>query len=240
MFNSRKEVCIEMIINRILNFIGYRFINLALDFDNRHQYPKKEEERYKKDDPYEMLRVTYPLTEKSLVVDIGGLTGDWAARIYCRYSCRIHIYEPHPILSRRATMNFEGNQGVIIFPFGLSSQNGLMDLYGDFYNASLYKNDYGTTHTVRIRKAYEVFKDLYSNQTIDLLKLNVEGAEYDILPDLIRDFDMTRIKNIQIQFHQTVEGHAEKREAIRQGLIKTHRMTWGYDYIFENWEVLKK
>lgn len=226
-----------MIINRILNFIGYRFINLALDFDNRHQYPKKEEARYKKDDPYEMIRVTYPLTTDSLVVDVGGLTGDWASRIYCRYSCYIDIFEPHPVLSLQAMRNFGGNDHVVVLPYGLSSQDGEMNLYGDFYNASLYKNDYGTTHTVRIRKASDVFKELYSGQTIDLLKLNVEGAEYDILPDLIMNFDMNRIENIQIQFHQTVDGYAAKREAIRRDLSKTHKMTWGYDYIFENWEL---
>ena len=109
-----------MILNRIFNFVGYRFVNLALDFDNRHQYPKLEEARYKKEDPHEMKRVDYPLNEKSRVVDIGGLTGDFASRIYCRYSCYVDIYEPHPILCKIAEMNFEGNSNIIVYPFGLS------------------------------------------------------------------------------------------------------------------------
>ena len=224
-----------MYLNRIFNFIGYRFVNLALDFDNRHQYPKLEEARYKKEDPHEMKRVTYPLTTDSVVVDIGGLTGDFASRIYCRYSCTIDIYEPHPALSKIAEMNFEGNPYVIVYPVGLSNKKDTMILYGDYWNASLYKNDCGNKNEVKIQKASDVFVH-YDH--IDLLKLNVEGAEYDILPDLIANYDMRKIDNIQIQFHQTVEGYSDKRDKIREGLSKTHTMDWCYDYIFENWKLI--
>lgn len=221
-----------MILNRVFNFIGYRFVNLALNFDNRHQYPKQEEKRYKKEDPYEMKRIEYPLNKNSVVVDIGGLTGDFASRIYCRYSCNIDIYEPHPILSKIAELNFKSNPKVTVYSFGLSDREDTMTLYGDYWNASLYKNDHGNENVVDIKRASDVFKK-YSH--IDLLKLNVEGAEYDILPDLINNYDMKRIDNIQIQFHTTVNDYANKRDDIRKGLLKTHWMNWNYDYIFESW-----
>lgn len=229
-----------MIISRVLNFVGYRFINLALDLDNRHQYPKDEYERYKLEDPNEMLRVEYPLDENSVVVDVGGLTGDWASRIYSKYSCFVIVFEPHPVLSKQAKQNFSNNHKVLVYDVGLGAKNETVKLYGDYWNASLYKNDSGKITDVKIVQASEMFKGILKPTVkIDLLKLNVEGAEYDILPELIENFDMTRIENIQIQFHKTVPGYAAKRDDIRRDLSKTHTMNWCYDYIFENWTLNK-
>jgi FkbM family methyltransferase len=225
-----------MILNKLLNFIGYRCINIALELDNCHHYPTEEYKRYKLEDPHEMKRVTYPLNKDSLVVDVGGLTGDWASRIYCLYSCNVDVYEPHPDLSLKANLNFATNQKVHIYGFGLSNKDDMMQLYGDYWNASLYKNDCGNVTEVPIRQASNVFNKY---KHIDLLKLNVEGAEYDILPDLIANFDMTKINDIQIQFHRNVPGYDEKRDVIRKGLSETHTMNWCYDYIFENWTVNK-
>lgn len=217
---------------RILNFIGYRIINLALNLDAIHQYPKEEYARYKKEDPTEECRINYPLNKDSLVIDVGGLTGDWAMRIYCRYFCYIDIYEPHPILVKHVQTNFKNNNKVKIYNFGLGGKTGILLLYGDFYNASIFKNNSGKETKVKIIKASDVFQKY---EHINLLKLNVEGAEYEILNDLLDNYDMKKIDNLQIQFHTNVNGYAAMRDEIRCKLTKTHHMTWNYDYIFENW-----
>jgi FkbM family methyltransferase len=182
--------------------------------------------------------VDYPLNEDSLVVDVGGLTGDWAARIYCRYSCYIDVFEPHPVLVQQANENFLLNDKVCAFPYGLAAKNGEMVLYGAGNESSLYPTqNTAEKYTVQIKKASEVFNELYSNTTIDLLKLNVEGAEYEILPDLINNFGMEKIKNIQIQFHQVVQNYTEKRERIRDDLVRLGFIqTWNDEWVFENWE----
>ena len=210
---------------------------MALFLDSIHHYPIKDYKIFLLDDPNDLKRITYPLNENSLVVDVGGLTGDWASRIYNRYSCYIDIYEPHPILSQKAQENFLCNKKVDVFAYGLGNKNDTMTLYGDFYNASLFKNDTGGMHKVAVRKSSGVFNSKYFDKVIDLLKINVEGAEYLILPDLIAGFDMTRIKNIQVQFHKNVPDHEVKRNIIRTCLSKTHKMIWNYDYIFESWSL---
>jgi hypothetical protein len=65
--------------------------------------------------------------------------------------------------------------------------------------------------------------------------MNVEGAEYDILPDLIENYDMNNIDIIHILFHNVVEGHAEKRDMIRVALSKTHNLEISYNWIFDRW-----
>ena len=229
---------------KIYNYIGYRILNLSTFFivkglraDKIHRYNIETEAQYKKEDPYNMKRVTYPLNENSLVIDVGGLTGDWAARMYCLYSCFIDVYEPHPKLSKQAIMNFKGNKKVNIFNFGLGNKNDRLTLYGENANASLHEYDIGfhTQNIVDIKKTSEIFNKLYNNKIIDVLKINVEGAEYDILPDLIDNYDMRKIKNLQIQFHTNVDNYDQKRNIIRESLSKTHSKTWDWNYIFENW-----
>ena len=220
---------------RILNFIGYRFINLALKLDNVAQYPPDVEKIYKKDDPFDELRTTYPLVENSLIVDVGGFTGDWAMRMYALYSCYIDIYEPHPILASESMRNFRTNKKVRTFPIGMSDKDGVLELYGDTMNASLFNNSIGKVNYVDIKKASDIFKERYNDKEIDLLKINIEGAEYDLLPDLMKNWDIRKVKFILVQFHSHVPIRAAKREMIRNDLSKTHRMVWGYDFIFESW-----
>lgn len=45
------------------------------------------------------------------------------------------------------------------------------------------------------------------------------------------------IKNLQIQFHNFVDSAEEKREAIRKQLSLTHKLTYDYYFIWENWEL---
>lgn len=222
------------IIN-VLNFLGYRLINLGVSLDNVHQYDKKEYARYQAEDPYEDKRVDYSLTPDSVVVDIGGLTGDWAQRIYCRYNCNIAVFEPHPVLSAKAMSNFRGNPKVTVYPIALGNVDGVVILYGDNPNASLFRNSAGKQHVVKLCKASDTFRRLYSGKKIDLVKINVEGSEYNILPDLIDNYDMTTIGNIQIQFHSNVKDWKKKRDAIRESLVVTHVCNWNYETIFESW-----
>jgi hypothetical protein len=113
-----------------------------------------------------------------------------------------------------------------------------MTLYGDGYVASLYPTQNTVNHQpVSVYKASDVFKERYAGKTIDVLKLNVEGAEYEILPDLIQNFDISNIMNIQIQFHQVVDDYTRKRDAIQRDLAALGFVqTWNYEWAFENWE----
>jgi FkbM family methyltransferase len=227
---------------KILNFIGYRIVNvgtffnvLALDMDNIHHLPKEGWLKFKREDPYDQLRVTYPLSKDSLVIDVGGFTGDWAMRMYCLYSCFIDVYEPHPELSSQCMLNFRGNSKVNTYAAGLGGETGMLSFYGDNMNASVYKKDTQAVIHVPIQKTSTLFNKKYSNKQIDLLKINIEGSEYDMLPDLIANYDMKKITDIQIQFHNCVPNFAEKRAQITEDLSKTHKMVWNHDYIFESW-----
>jgi FkbM family methyltransferase len=230
-------------IGRIYDFMGYRLLNIGNVFireSNRirghQQHPPDSWNKYIKDDPYEMLRVTYPLGETSVVVDLGGYKGEWAQRIYSRYKCQIDIYEPHPIYSKIADLAFEHNTNVTVFPYALSTRNGVVKLSDDTIYSSLFHHKNVHTHTVEMADIASVFEMRYS-RCVDLLKINIEGSEYEILPELLAHYDIKKIRFIQIQFHNTVPDYASRRDAIRKELSKTHKCDWCYEYLYESWSL---
>jgi len=75
---------------------------------------------------------------------------------------------------------------------------------------------------------------------VDLLKINIEGGEYELLESIVEDeYLISRIKNIQVQYHTFVKNHVERRSFINSNLEKTHTRTWNYDWVWENWKINK-
>ena len=72
---------------------------------------------------------------------------------------------------------------------------------------------------------------------IDLMEMNIEGAEYDLLDYMIKSDIHKKIRNIQIQFHKNVKGYKQRRESIREELKKTHQLIYDFDFIMENWRI---
>jgi FkbM family methyltransferase len=212
-------------------------MNLGQQFSGTHQFPPGAWEEYLKTDPYETRWITYPLGPESIVVDLGAWKGDWGSQIYCRYNCFVDMYEPQPDLARLICARFGTNYKFKIFNFALGNVSGAIQFYNGGQNGSIYKSAGGEVKDVLIKVASDVFNSQYP-LGIDLLKINVEGAEYDILPDLIRHYDIKKVTNILIAFHSNVPGYKEKMEQIRKMLAHTHRKVWGVDEVFESWERL--
>jgi hypothetical protein len=53
---------------------------------------------------------------------------------------------------------------------------------------------------------------------IDVLKMDIEGAEYAVIPDILQT--PVRIEQILIEFHGRVLQHSQTLEAVQ--LLKTH------------------
>jgi cellulose biosynthesis protein BcsQ len=75
---------------------------------------------------------------------------------------------------------------------------------------------------------------------IDLMKINIEGCEYNLLECLIGIGFIKNIKNIQVQFHDFVEDAEKRMMEIQKNLQKTHYLTYQYPFVWENWEIKQK
>ncbi|MEM7512644.1 MAG: FkbM family methyltransferase, partial [Bacteroidota bacterium] len=88
---------------------------------------------------------------------------------------------------------------------------------------------------VRLIAFPEAINELGSNH-IDLIKINIEGGEFELLEAIIDAGWVDKIDNIQVQFHDFVPNARERMMEIQKKLSFTHELTYQYDFVWENWK----
>lgn len=182
------------------------------------------------------LRWDYELGEDSMVFDLGGYEGQWASDIFSKYRCRIWVFEPLQAYAEKIQKRFEKNNKIRVFPIGLGKEDAGTVLYEGNDGTSLYRG--GKAHEIRIQKASDFFREQGISK-IDLMKINIEGGEYDLLEELIENRLVENITDIQVQFHDFVPDAEARMKRIQGRLAETHRPTYQYEFVWENWTLKK-
>src|SRR6185503_2423194 len=66
------------------------------------------------------LRLDYPLSLRSVVLDAGGYKGEWAAAIAAKYGCVVHVFEPVEEFATQARRALARYPSVHVHAFGLA------------------------------------------------------------------------------------------------------------------------
>jgi FkbM family methyltransferase len=180
-------------------------------------------------------RLNYDLTPNSVVFDLGSYRCQFIDEIYEKFHCSVYGFEAMPKFAKTLQNKYSSQPKIRVFPFGLSSSDKKVSLT-DSEDASSANKVSGNAIAVDLKDIAQVIKDL-NVESIDLIKINVEGEEFELLPRLVETGLQTKCKNIQVQFHTFIPGAEAKRAAIAQALEATHHRTWCYPFIWENWEL---
>lgn len=181
------------------------------------------------------LRLDYDLSPDSVVFDVGGYRGEWSQEIYNRYHCNIFIFEPVNAFSQNISKRFINEKKVRIVSSGLGVGNLSTVISLDDDGSSLYTLG-ENIETIQIIDACDFIKE-NNIDVIDLMKLNIEGGEYDLLDHLIQSGMVKNIKNIQIQFHDFVPNAKERMSSIQKSLELSHYPTYQFPFVWENWRI---
>lgn len=191
-------------------------------------------------DNAEEKRYDYPLNENSIVMDVGFYKGEFTRRIYEKYKCKIYGFEPVTSIFMEGYKNIislNADNKLQVFNFGLARDTKRDNIYLNNDESSLFKHfPIGTEKRV---EAYFVsiektLMNMLNLVTVDLLKLNVEGQEYEILESLLDTGYINLFNHIQIQFHNFMSDATKKRQEIRERLAETHIEKWCYNWIWES------
>jgi FkbM family methyltransferase len=179
------------------------------------------------------LRLDYPLHGGSLVYDLGGYRGQWASDIVARFGCAVHVFEPVPAFADFIRRRFERNPRVVVHEFALGAADGeiAIAVRGDASSALRGRD---ATERCRAVRASEFLRRENVAQ-VDLMKVNIEGAEYDLLDHLLDESLASRFVNLQVQFHEFVPDAKARRSAIRERLAATHEPAWTFEFVWESW-----
>lgn len=194
---------------------------------------EREAARWFRDRGDETLRLDYPLNAGSVVFDCGGYEGEWAEAIHTRYGCKVFVFEPVAAFLAQIEQRFRDTPAVRSFGYGLHSRNEQARIFLSA-NASSTFGQEAASESIELRDVAEVLPALQVNH-IDLIKINIEGGEFELLERLL-DTDLARrIDHLQVQFHRFVPDATARRERIRERLRETHTLRYDYDFVWESW-----
>ena len=180
----------------------------------------------------ELMRYTYPLTTESVVWDCGGFKGDFAAEISRRYNCQIRVFEPIPTFYARTASRLSGCANIQVYNYAIGGSSGklLFQVDGDATGA------YATSgHSVLVEKRGILDILQLEAGNVDLIKLNIEGLEFETLECLLDSGSAPRFRNIQVQFHRVIPDCEFRYQSIRDRLLQTHTLTLDYPWVWENY-----
>jgi FkbM family methyltransferase len=179
------------------------------------------------------LRFEYDLDQGSLVWDVGGFRGDWAAEIAARYRSRIEVFEPVVGFAEEIRHRFARNEAVTVHAYGLAgrSRRELIALSAD---SSSVMRAGDQTEAIEL---IDIAGQINGVPAIDLMKINIEGGEYELLDRLLETGEITRVHRLQVQFHDLVPDAEARMDGIRARLAETHTCVWRFPWVWESWEV---
>jgi len=187
--------------------------------------------------PGDYLRYNYNLNNNSIVIDLGAHNGVFTENIFQKFNCFVYSFEPIFKHYESCLNKFKMIDKIKIYPSGLSSENKVVDFHIAGEASSIYFGDVLGEFGINLKKIDEFLLE-EKIEIVDLIKMNIEGSEYELLEYMLNNNLITKFKNLQIQFHDNVfDGWEQKYHYIKENLKKTHHLTYEFEFKFENWEI---
>lgn len=179
------------------------------------------------------LRLNYPLNSGSVVFDVGGYHGEWSEQIFSKYKSNIHIFEPSKKFFHILKDKFDQNNCITLNNYGLSNRKCEILLSDSDNSSSVYLETKNKEKVILEDISWYLENNKITK--IDLIKINIEGGEYDLLEKLIEIDFIKNITDLQIQFHDFVPNANRRMVHIQEALEHTHKLTYEFPFVWENW-----
>lgn len=189
--------------------------------------------RWRADAGDETLRMEYPLSRESLVLDLGGYRGQWASDLYARYGCRLEVFEPVPSFAEAIAARFRHNEDIRVHAFGLAGRTQTEQITVCEDGSSTFRSG-AQQQSIELVDIATWFAE-HPHDHVDLMKVNIEGGEFELLMRMIEADLMDRVTHFQIQFHNFVPDAAVRMDSILAALSKTHEPCYQYRFVWEGW-----
>lgn len=180
------------------------------------------------------LRMDYPIAPGEVVLDVGGFEGQWASDIFSRYLCTVHVFEPVPHFADAIRRRFAPNPHVHLHQVALGGADATLAISVDG-DASSTVVGRGQTTEIPVRRFADVVRE-HGWTEIALMKVNIEGGEYELLEHLLDQGLGPLVRNLQVQFHDFVPDAHGRMLAIQERLRATHELTYCFPFVWENWQ----
>jgi FkbM family methyltransferase len=191
------------------------------------------------------ILVDVDLPGTAVVLDVGAYEGTWSRAVLDRAAARgaepprIHAFEPVPAAVTMFRRALGSAASVELHPFGLGGRDRHQTMSVSGHGSSLYVDPAApsvlATADVELRDIDGVLTEL-GVERVDLVKINIEGGEYELLDRMHDTGWLARTGTLIIQFHEFAPDAYRARRRNRRQLAQTHRCTWDYPWVYERWD----
>ena len=174
------------------------------------------------------------LDENSIVLDIGANIGNVSNFILEKRKSKVFAFEPNKLCCEIMKRRFVDDSRITIYNLAISNfsgasnfylhekSDGIMDFdYIESPSLKHTKDNVSKENSVEV-KVVHILEILSKFSNIDLIKIDVEGSEYEIIPFLIGE--KNKIKNVLCELH----GNPNKLNYKNPGKIKNQNFHIDY------------
>ena len=179
----------------------------------------------------ERARQSLLLPTGSLVLDVGAYDGEFTFLMRRDWDSKVLAFEPVPAYALALADRFCDDASVTVMPVALGATNGTTRIGLSENGSSAWVDG-----TAQVDADLVDVSEVIADQEVALLKINAEGAEFDILERLIQTGQINQVHTIQVQFHRFVPRAGDRRRGIRGRLKATHKCAWNVPWVWEKWE----
>ena len=167
------------------------------------------------------------LTPDAIVLSCGiGEDASFDLAVIDKYACTVHAYDPTPKSVRWVRQSIRDPR-FIFHEFAIAPTDGRMQLFlpshENWVSGSLHPGAHTTNEYVDVasRKLTSILNDIGATK-LDVLKMDIEGAEYSVLGDYLNDPSAVLPGQIALEFHHFYPefGLGATRETMR--LLRDH------------------
>jgi len=190
-----------------------------------------------------LIPILKNVDESSLIIDCGANVGDISA-LFLTKKASVIAFEPDPMAFELLQQRFEGSKNIECINKAVAHRASTAKLYfhahqqqngnSAFTVSSSIIQDKVNINTDNSIEIETVDLDRFIsnlNKPVDILKMDVEGAEIEILKKMIKNGTYKRIGTILVETHETkIPGHkelvAELKATISRLKIKNIKLNW--------------
>ena len=143
------------------------------------------------------------IKNRNIVFDIGANIGLWTAYILNQGAKKVYAFEPNKLAIDQLNHNFSEYENVEIIPKGVYYKRTKIPFYIDSENSLISSvvsgNDKVMSYEIDTVTINEMILK-YNINEIDLLKMDIEGAEFDIFDNISKE-TISKINSMLIEYH---------------------------------------
>lgn len=180
--------------------------------------------------PWDRRALDWPLTRKSVVVEVGGFKGRWALQIVEKFQPRLYVFEPQQwaalvcaeILGKYTTT----------LAYGLGVRDEQVSMGGwETDGCSVLKQGDGWGELREIGAAFKALRIKH----VDLMLMNIEGYEYQLIPHMLAQ--KIYPARLMVQFHKFADPDGTQLQAVQEALAQHgYKLAWSYGLVLMAWE----